>query len=196
MTWRYVEARDAGAPLPGRLLGVWRHRRLWRRMAERDLRQRYVGSALGLAWTALSPLLFVAVYVSIFTFVFGARLSPGAPTAEYALYVLSGLLPWVAFSDVAGRATQTMAEHRNLVKFAVFPVQILPLTSLYAVAFSQGIGLVLAAAPLHLAATGACRRRCGCCPWCCSFRCCSWPAWPGCWAPWGPSCATSRRWCS
>ena len=143
MTWRYVEARDAGAPLPRRLLGVWRHRRLWRRMAERDLRQRYVGSALGLAWTALSPLLFVAVYVSIFTFVFGARLSPGAPTAEYALYVLSGLLPWVAFSDVAGRATQTMAEHRNLVKYAVFPVQILPLTSLYAVAFSQGIGLVL-----------------------------------------------------
>ncbi|HEX2514182.1 MAG TPA: ABC transporter permease, partial [Chloroflexota bacterium] len=131
-------------------------RRLWRRMAERDLRQRYVGSALGLAWTALSPLLFVAVYVSIFTFVFGARLGgdevggggapqggPDAPTVEYALYVLSGLLPWVAFSDVAGRATQTMAEHRNLVKYAVFPVQILPLTSLYAVSFSQGIGLVL-----------------------------------------------------
>jgi lipopolysaccharide transport system permease protein len=156
VTWRYVEARDAGAPLPRRLLGVWRHRRLWRRMAERDLRQRYVGSTLGLAWTALSPLLFVAVYVSIFTFVFGARLGgdevggggapqggPDAPTVEYALYVLSGLLPWVAFSDVAGRATQTMAEHRNLVKYAVFPVQILPLTSLYAVSFSQGIGLVL-----------------------------------------------------
>ncbi len=143
MAWRYVEARDSDAPLPRRLLGVWRHRRLLKRMAERELRQRYVGSALGLVWTALSPLIFVSVYVVIFTFVFGARLNPGAPTSEYALYVLAGLLPWVAFSEVAGRATQTMAEHRNLVKFVVFPVQILPLTSLYVVAFSQAIGLVV-----------------------------------------------------
>ena len=152
MAWHYVGARDADAPLPVRLLGVWRHRRLLKRMAERELRQRYVGSALGLAWTALSPLIFVAVYVVIFTFVFGARLNPGAPTAEYALYVLAGLLPWVAFSEVAGRSTQTMAEHRNLVKFVVFPVQILPLTSLYVVALSQAIGLlvlVLLATWLH-----------------------------------------------
>jgi lipopolysaccharide transport system permease protein len=112
-------------------------------MAERDLRQRYVGSALGLTWAALSPLLFVAVYVAIFTFVFGGRLSPGAPTAQYALYVVAGLLPWVAFADVASRATQTMAEHRNLVKFVVFPLQILPLSTLYVTALSQGIGLVV-----------------------------------------------------
>jgi lipopolysaccharide transport system permease protein len=144
VAWRYVEARDAGAPLPLRLLGLWGHRRLLRRMAERDLRQRYVGSALGLAWTALGPLIFVGVYVLIFTFVFGARLSAGGPTAQYALYVVAGLLPWVAFAEVAGRATQTMAEHRSLVKFVVFPVQILPLTSLYAVALSQGIGLAVA----------------------------------------------------
>jgi lipopolysaccharide transport system permease protein len=152
VAWRYVEARDAAAPLLVRLAAVWRHRRLLRRMAERDLRQRYVGSALGLAWAALSPLIFVGVYVVIFTFVFGARLSPGAPTAQYALYVLAGLLPWVAFSEVASRATQTMAEHRSLVKFVVFPVQILPLTSLYVVAFSQVIGLavlVLLATWLH-----------------------------------------------
>ncbi len=110
-------------------------------MAERDLRQRYVGSTLGLAWAALTPLVSVAIYVFIFTFIFGGRLSPGAPTAEYAVYVVSGLLPWVAFSEVASRATQTMGEHRSLVKAVVFPVQILPLCSLYVAAFSQGVGL-------------------------------------------------------
>jgi lipopolysaccharide transport system permease protein len=142
MAWRYVEARDADAPLWRRILGIWRHRRLLRRMAERDLRQRYVGSVIGYAWAAVYPLLFVAVYALIFTVVFRARLSPDAPVQEYAVYVISGLLPWIAFSEVAGRATQTMAEHRNLVKFAMFPVQILPLTSLYAASFSQAIGLV------------------------------------------------------
>jgi lipopolysaccharide transport system permease protein len=141
--WHYVEARDAAASLPRRLLAVWRHRRLLQLMAMRDLRQRYVGSTLGLAWAVLSPLLFVAVYVAIFTFVFGGRLSPGAPTAEYALYVVSGLLPWVAFSEVAARATQTMGEHRSLVKFVVFPVQILPLCSLFVTTLSQGLGLAV-----------------------------------------------------
>src|SRR5436190_18770458 len=141
MSWRYVEASAAGGPLPLRLLAVWRHRRLLRRMAERDLRQRYVGSTLGFTWAVLNPLLFVAIYAVIFTFVFGGRLSPGAPTAQYALYVVSGLLPWIAFSEVANRSTQAMSEHRNLVKYVVFPVQILPLTSLYATAFSQVVGL-------------------------------------------------------
>ena len=146
MTWRYVEARDVERPLPLRLASVWRHRRLLRRMAERDLRQRYVGSALGFAWAAINPLLFVGIYATIFTFVFGGRLSPEAPTAQYALYVVSGLLPWVAFSEVASRSVQTMVEHRNLVKYVVFPVQILPLTSLYATACSHAVGLAAAVA--------------------------------------------------
>jgi lipopolysaccharide transport system permease protein len=141
VTWRYVEAREIDAPLPRRLGSVWRHRRLLQRMAERDLRQRYAGSTLGFAWAVLNPLLFVAIYALIFTFVFGGRLSPGAPTAQYALYVVSGLLPWIAFSEVATKASQAMAEHRSLVKYVVFPIQILPLASLYATAFSQLVGL-------------------------------------------------------
>ncbi|HEU5314677.1 MAG TPA: ABC transporter permease [Chloroflexota bacterium] len=142
MTWRYVGAPDVRVPLPLRILGLWRHRRLLRRMAERDLRQRYVGTAGGVAWAAVYPLLLVTFYTAIFTFVFRGRLSPGAPPAEYALYVVSGLLPWISFADVAGRATQVMAEHRGLAKFAMFPVQVLPLTSLYTTAFSLGVGLL------------------------------------------------------
>ena len=141
MTWRYVGASDARLPFLRRIAAVLHHRRLLRRMAERDLRQRYVGTAAGIAWAALYPLLFVAFYTAIFTFIFRGRVSPGSPPEQYALYVVAGLLPWMAFSEVATRSTQVMAEHRSLVKFAMFPLQILPLTSLYATALSQGIGL-------------------------------------------------------
>jgi lipopolysaccharide transport system permease protein len=141
VAWRYVEAPPPAA-LPWRIAAVWRHRRLLRRMAERDLRQRYVGSALGFAWAAIHPLLFVAAYVLIFTFVFRGRLSQDSPPQEYALYVVTGLLPWVALTEVAGRAAQAMGEHRSLVKHVVFPVQILPLTGLYVTGLSQGVGLV------------------------------------------------------
>lgn len=111
-------------------------------MAERELRQRYVGSAAGIAWAALYPLLFVAFYSAIFTFIFRGRVSPDSPPGQYALYVVAGLLPWMAFSEVATRSTQVMADHRSLVKFAMFPLQVLPLTSLYATALSQAVGLV------------------------------------------------------
>jgi lipopolysaccharide transport system permease protein len=145
VAWRYVDA-PAPAALPWRIAALWRHRRLLRRMAERDLRQRYVGSTLGFAWAVIHPLLFVAAYALIFTFLFRGRVSAGAPAAEYALYVIVGLLPWVALTDVAGRAAQAMSEHRSLVKHVVFPVQILPLTGLYATGLSQGVGLAAAIA--------------------------------------------------
>jgi lipopolysaccharide transport system permease protein len=147
-SWRYVGADDRSGSPVRRLLSVWKHRFLLRRMAERELRLRYVGSALGFAWAAVYPLLFVAVYAFIFTVVFRGRLSPDAPTEQYALYAVSGLIPWVALSEVATRATQTMSEHRSLIKYVVFPVQILPLTSLYVTTFSQlvGLGAVIALA--------------------------------------------------
>ena len=142
MTWRYVGAADSARPFLARLLDVTRHRRLLRRMAERELRQRYVGTAAGVAWAAVYPLIFVAFYTAIFTFVFRGRVSADSPPAAYALYVIAGLLPWMALSEVATRATQVMADHRSLVKFAMFPLQILPLTSLYATALSQAVGIL------------------------------------------------------
>src|SRR5688500_13308458 len=104
MSWRYVEARDVDAPLIRRLLGVWRYRELLRRMAERDVRLRYAGTALGRVWAVVYPLLIVAFYTVVFTTVFRGRLGASAvdePPARYALYVVSGLLPWVAFTEVA-----------------------------------------------------------------------------------------------
>ena len=142
MTWRYVDGLDRDAPMWRRMAGVWVHRALLHRMALRDVRLRYVGASLGLWWAAITPLLFVGAYTLLFTFLFRARLTPGSSPAEYALYVVTGLLPWVAFTEVATRATQTMAEHRNLVKFAMFPLQVLPLTGMYAAMLSQLAGLI------------------------------------------------------
>jgi lipopolysaccharide transport system permease protein len=111
-------------------------------MAERDLRQRYVGSVLGYLWAVVYPLLFVAVYAFVFTVIFRGRLNANSTPDQYALYVISGLLPWVSFSEVAARAPQTAGEHRNLIKHVVFPVHILPVTTLYATALSQAVGLI------------------------------------------------------
>ena len=149
MAWRYVAARDIDAPFLMRLLGVWRYRTLLRRVAARDLRLRYAGTTLGRVWAVVYPLLLVAFYTAVFTTVFRGRLGPsGADAApeRYALYVVAGLLPWVAFTEVATRAVQTMAEHRSLVKHVQFPVQILPLGSVYGAALPHCVALLALAA--------------------------------------------------
>lgn len=143
MTWQYLGERPDERPLHVRLIGVARHFQAWRAIAERELRLRYVGSTLGLAWAVVHPLLFVAAYTFIFAFVFRARLAPDAPRDQYALYVVLGLLPWVAVTDVATRATEAMASHRSLVKHVRFPLEVVPLYSLAASLLSLLIGLLV-----------------------------------------------------
>ena len=143
MTWRYVEVRDRDGPLWRRFLGIWRQRQLLKRMAQRDVRQRYAGASLGTWWAVVNPLVFVGAYTLLFTVIFRARLTPDAPPSAYAMYVVSGLLPWVAFTEVATRATQTVSEHRNLIKYTMFPAELLPLTSLFGAISSQVIGLLI-----------------------------------------------------
>ncbi|MAG37167.1 MAG: hypothetical protein CL878_13115 [Dehalococcoidia bacterium] len=143
MTWQYLGERPEQRPLLARLIGVAGHLQAWRAIAERELRLRYVGSTLGLAWAVVHPLLFVGAYTVIFAFVFRARLAPDAPRDQYALYVVLGLLPWVAVTDVATRATEAMATHRSLVKHVRFPLEVVPLYSLAASLLSLLVGLLV-----------------------------------------------------
>ena len=154
VTWRYIEVRDRDGPLWRRFIGLWLRRHLLLRMALRDVRQRYAGASLGIWWAIINPLVFVCAYTLLFTVIFRARLTPGSPPTEYALYVVSGLLPWIAFSEVATKATQTVSEHRNLIKYTMFPAELLPLTGLFGAMLSQIAGLTLVVVVSALARGG------------------------------------------
>jgi len=69
---------------------------IWRR-ALLDLRLKYAAADLGVLWNVLHPILLVLIY----TFVFSYILKRGHPNAEipYWLFLCSGLLPWVAFTE-------------------------------------------------------------------------------------------------
>ena len=105
------------------VLTVWRNRSLIRVMVRRDILGRYRGSFGGAFWTVISPLLLMLTYF----FVFGVVLRDKTTSrSEFALYFLAGMLPWLAFSEAAGRSPNVMLEHRNFVKKLVFAVETLP----------------------------------------------------------------------
>jgi len=116
--------------LPRFFSGPWRtvieNRRLIRSMARRDILARYRGSFGDVFWTVLNPLLLMATYFFVFGVVLRTRFGADQSSTGFALYFLAGMLPWLAFSEPAGRAPFVILEHRNFVKKLIFPLDTLP----------------------------------------------------------------------
>lgn len=104
-----------------------RHPELIWEMTKRELKDRYSGSALGLAWAVGAPLIVFAANILAFLFIFRIRLNPADTGGSYAAYVLSGMAVWVAIGEVMSRAPTAILQSANLVKQIVFPSEILPL---------------------------------------------------------------------
>jgi ABC-type polysaccharide/polyol phosphate export permease len=132
---------------PGRaLLSPFRALVLQRRVIEifvaRDLRARYVNSALGLWWAVIQPLALLAVYTFVFSVIIPTRFGGGdAGSGEFALYLFCGLLPWLAFADAVTRSSSVLIEQAPLIKKVVFPSEILPVHLVLSALLVELIGL-------------------------------------------------------
>jgi ABC-type polysaccharide/polyol phosphate export permease len=84
-------------------------------LIKRDLSARFTGSALGLAWAVLQPLSFVVLYWFVFTFMIpGGR--TGTTGDSYIYFLISGLLPWLGFSEGLMRSTTSIVESSAIVR--------------------------------------------------------------------------------
>jgi len=111
---------------------------LYRNLVKREVRQRYKGSALGLAWTLLNPLIVVVAYSVVFKFLFGS------PIPNYALFLFVGLMVWTLFYGGLTVAASSLVSNSALVTKVRFPRQIIPLASMTANAVIGGAMLVIA----------------------------------------------------
>jgi lipopolysaccharide transport system permease protein len=126
---------------------ILENHRLIRSMARRDILARYRGSFGDVFWTVLNPLLLMATYFFVFGVVLHSRFSPTDHSSTgFALYFLAGMLPWLAFSEPAGRAPHVVLEHRTFVKKLIFPLETLPVNQVVAglvtEMFAAGVFLV------------------------------------------------------
>ena len=115
--------------------------------AKRDLLGRYKGSALGLAWAVLTPVVMIAIFTFIFAGIFGARFGTDHSNWDYALYLFCGLLPWTMFQESVQQSASTIITHANLVKRVVFPLETLPAAQVFAALGNQlfaTVGLLIA----------------------------------------------------
>lgn len=108
-----------------------RFRGLLATLTQRELQARYRGSALGFLWSLVNPLLLTGVY----SLVFGWILAPGKghiSIEPYALFLISGLFPWLWISTSLLEGTVSLSANSGLIRKAVFPVELPPLVTVFA----------------------------------------------------------------
>jgi len=125
------------------LWGISRHRALIRNFVKRDLQARYRGSAVGLLWPVIHPLIMLLLYTFVFSTILKVRVGAGEGTGSFALYLFCGMLPWTAFAEALSRSTGVILEHTNLIKRTIFPAEILPVYPVISGIVNQLIGLAI-----------------------------------------------------
>jgi len=110
-------------------LALARYRDLVPQLVARSVKTRYKRSFLGVAWTMVNPLLTMLVLTFVFSQLFRY------PSAQYALYVLTGLLAWNFFAQTTTAAMGDLIWSGGLIGRISLP------KSVFAVA-AVGTGLV------------------------------------------------------
>ncbi len=107
------------------LTDLWDYRELFWTFVERDIKVRYKQTALGVIWVVLQPLLMTAV----FTLIFGRLAGMPSEKLPYAVFALSGLLPWNFFSGALTRGGVILVNSAQLISKVYFPRLIMPVAS-------------------------------------------------------------------
>lgn len=124
-----------------------RQRRLLSALARRDLSDEYVEHTLSLLWTLILPLFSVVVYVFVFTEIFPTRVqAPVGYRTDAVVFLMAGIVPWMALAQTMGRATTCIVNNSNIVRQMAFPLELLPLKTLASpvVFFAVSLAAVIA----------------------------------------------------
>jgi ABC-type polysaccharide/polyol phosphate export permease len=98
-----------------------RYRFLFEQMVRRELRQKYKGSALGVLWYLVNPLVLMAAYGLVFSVLLKV-----ATVEDYPLFLIAGLIVWVFFSQALLAAAPSLVENAPLVRKVRFPREAIP----------------------------------------------------------------------
>ncbi len=104
-----------------------RWRELFVNLVQRELKGKYKRTVLGQLWSLANPLALMLIYTFVFKFVFRLQPEVGDPSGldSFPLWLLSGLLPWLFFSNTVTQGMQSIIANEALIKKVYFPRNVL-----------------------------------------------------------------------
>lgn len=129
--------------ISGTLITLYKRRWLIKYLVQRQLASSYRSSYLGLVWTFLSPLIMVALFTLVFSEMLGLRFREvtGDSALNFGLFLYCGLLPYLAWAQALNQGVRVISRNRGLVESVIFPLEILPLTSVVTALIQSFLGV-------------------------------------------------------
>jgi len=130
---------------PRHLIGrLYAQRELLWSLTAREIQGRYRASYLGILWALISPLTTLAVYTLVFGVVFRARWGTAqGGLADFAFAVMTGMTAYSVLSEPLTRAPGLIPANPNYVSKVVFPLEILPVTTVGAAVVHSLLGFAI-----------------------------------------------------
>ncbi|MCA9299752.1 MAG: ABC transporter permease [Phycisphaerales bacterium] len=106
------------------IINLYRHRRYILTTAWADLRTRYAGSVMGVVWNVAQPLALILTFSIVFSTIMKGERGIGAAKVPFPLYLCSGLLPWLAFSECVSQGTASFVANAPYLRKLPIPEQV------------------------------------------------------------------------
>jgi lipopolysaccharide transport system permease protein len=128
---------------------AWRYRGFIAASVRREFVSKYLNTQLGFFWAIAQPLTLIIIY----TLVFANLMRPGLPGHDsrfaYSIYLTAGVILWIMFGELLGRAVGIFVQNAQVLKKVSVPKITLPAiasaTALVNFAIALGIFLVFLA---------------------------------------------------
>lgn len=102
---------------------LWKNRHILLALYNRNIKQQYVQTKLGIAWAVLKP----SIIVLVFTVLFSWFIKIKAGNYPYALFALSGLIAWNLFSVIFNSGSQSIKANAEIIKKKSIPLLLFPI---------------------------------------------------------------------
>ncbi len=125
------------------------HRFLLGQLAWRAFASRYAGSYLGWLWTPLSTAVQFVLYMVVFSAILQIKVEglgidlARLPPVGFGVFLITGLVPYLAVNDATLRSARVFRAHANLVQRVKMPVEVLVLGDTFGVLLHHAISFVL-----------------------------------------------------
>jgi lipopolysaccharide transport system permease protein len=99
-----------------------------------ETRRKYAGSILGMLWYPTYSALLLGCYCFLYLVVFKMRFKEFG-SYQYVLFVFSGLIPYLGFSEAVSTSTSSVRQSLSILRNAVFPIEFVPVKFVCAALF-------------------------------------------------------------
>lgn len=122
---------------------IWRYRRYIINNSIQELKYRYAGSTIGVFWNVLNPLFQILVYAIVFSRIMLVRMENVSYYNSFTIYLCSGLLAWIGFSECITRGTNTIIENSTFLKKLPIPEEVFIAQGAFSSFLNVGISYTL-----------------------------------------------------